>query len=321
MTAVIIKPTQQEWQNSRPDHMNASEMGVLAGVSKYGNLVELWDKKVNRVVENVENEAMMWGHVFEDGVAQIFEKKTGLEVISSSTGDWQFVRQEEPWMACSPDRTYWLAGVKKNARDWSQKGLLECKTTVMDPEAEGNEWLLQSWYCQVQWQLLVAEMKEAHLCCCVFGYERKTVIRHWPANPEFQAKLYAIAKDFWFNNVQKKVAPTPRTAKEVEVLFPEETEGKVVIANDETNNKYIELRAIKENIKNLKKRETELADEIKMIMLDGSELKYNDHLLFTYKASKGSEKFDADRFRSENPELYSKYTYISEGTRTLRIQK
>ena len=125
MTAIVVKPTQEEWQASRPDHINASEMGVITGASKYGSIVDLYNKKVNREVEHVENDAMLWGHVFEDGVAQIFAHKTGLEVIQSSRGDWQFIREEEPWMACSPDRTYWLKDASHNARDWKSKGLLE----------------------------------------------------------------------------------------------------------------------------------------------------------------------------------------------------
>ena len=51
MTAIVVKPTQEEWQASRPDHINASEMGVITGVSKYGSIVDLYNKKVNRELE------------------------------------------------------------------------------------------------------------------------------------------------------------------------------------------------------------------------------------------------------------------------------
>ena len=319
MTAIVVKPTQEEWQASRPDHINASEMGVITGASKYGSIVDLYNKKVNREVEHVENDAMLWGHVFEDGVAQIFAHKTGLEVIQSSRGDWQFIRQEEPWMACSPDRTYWLPNATKNARDWKSKGLLECKTTTQDPEAEGNEWMLQSWYAQVQWQLLVSEMEEAHLCCCVMGFNRKTIIRHWPANPEFQAKLYDICKDFWFNNVQAKAAPAPRTEEDVRMVFPESVSGKVVEADQSVYADVQELKALNANIKMLEERQQELRDRIAVAIGDADAITFDGAKLATYKGQI-TTRFDSKRFKEEHPDEYEQYA-VKNSTRVLRLAK
>jgi putative phage-type endonuclease len=318
MTAIFTRPTAEEWQAARPHHVNASEMGTIAGVSKYGSIADLYNQKVNAIVKPVENEAMLWGHVFEDGVARMFEHKTGLEVIKSSDGDWQFIREEEPWMACSPDRTYWLEGATRNARDWKSKGLLECKTTTTDPEAEGNDWMLKSWYCQVQWQLMVAEMEEAHLCCCVMGYERKTIIRHWPANKEFQARLYDLAKAFWFGNVQTQTPPAPRTEDDVRKLFPEHTPGKVAEATDEVNQAVLDLKMMKSLVKETEAKIAELQDKVAVAIGDAESLSYQGMPLATYK-SQTSTRLDSKRLKAEKPEVYGEYA--TQGTtRVLRLK-
>lgn len=323
MSRTYVHPTKEEWQAKRPFQIGASEVATIAGVSKYGNIVEMWRKKVEKDATPITNRAMEWGHFFEDGVANVFEARTGIEVNKFSVGDWQFVNNEKQWMTCSPDRTYWIETDKSKRLpgEWSQLGLLECKTTTTDPEAEGNEWLLQSWYCQVQWQLLVAEMEDAHLCCCVFGHERKEVIRHWPANHEFQAKLLQIVTEFWEHNVQQNVAPTPRTKEEVELLFPRQSDGKVAEATEAVNSAWIELKSVNDNLKMLEERKKELTDTLATAFGDAETLEYMGQKLGTYKQNKSSLKFDTDTFKAEHEDLYNKYLVEKAGARVMRLAK
>lgn len=315
-----IYPTQEEWKNKRPYQIGASEVATIVGVSRYGSIVDLYERKRNKVTETEENKAMLWGHAFEDGVARLFEKETGLKVRDDTRGDWQFVNEEQPWMSCSPDRLYWLDG-EGDPTDYTSQGLLECKTTVVDPEEERNKWMLQSWYCQVQWQLMVAEMDDAHLCCAVFGYDRKTITRHWRADPAFQGKLKEIVSRFWFDNVQKGVPPLPRKREDVDSLFPVEVKGKTVTADDGILSTYNDLKAVRDNLRMLTERETELRDRLILSMKDAEAIVDSEgSAICTYKASRVSRRFDTDAFKVANPELYEKYCKEVEGSRRFLLK-
>lgn len=314
-----IPKTKEDWLQSRKEHINASEIGVIVGVNKYGSIVDIYLNKIGEKEQTEETTATMWGHAFEDGVAQIFEQTTGIEVIQSTKGDWQYISSEDTWMACSPDRLVWKKGATKNVKDHSQKALLECKTTTQDPEKEDNKWMLQSWYAQVQWQMMVSQIDEAYLFCCVLNHERKTVLREWKANKEFQEKLKEIAWDFWFNNVKARKAPQPITESDVKKLFPTQEKGKTQEATEEVQEAIKELQKLQEEKKHIEEREQTLKDAITTAIADAETLTVKGSKLATYK-EQITTRVDTKRIKEEEPAIYDKYN-VQISTRVLRINK
>lgn len=61
--------SKQDWLDFRSNGIGGSEVGVVMGVSPYKSALELFYEKLNPVKELEENEAMHWGKVLEDVVA------------------------------------------------------------------------------------------------------------------------------------------------------------------------------------------------------------------------------------------------------------
>ena len=101
--------------------------------------------------------------------------------------------------------------------------------------------------------------------------------------------------------------------------------GKVIEADEQLSKDCADLKIIKDELNDLTTKKEELESNIKMFMGDAEALAINvkDYgrkggacqVLATWKAAKDSEKFDANRFADENPDLYTKYLVSKPGSR------
>lgn len=319
MAVEIIRPAnREEWLEIRKTGIGSSAIGTIAGVNPYESRFELYQRLRGLIPAKEENEDMKQGHELEAAVASMFERSTGLEIIQRSSIDWMFRNSDKPWELASPDRTYWLSSAKKNGKDWQSKGILECKTTKRKDVSEDN--IPDYWFAQVQWQLGIGGMQEAHIAWlnkwgCEFGYKKIEF------NKTLFEMLEDIAEDFWFNNIKGGVEPVEMNASDVKRVFPVEQTGKVKMAD-------AELIELIDKYKRLKKESSSVDGQIETIksklvvaMCDCESLKTEDGVvLATFKANKSTDIVDLKTLENENPELVKKYTHTVMGNRILRIK-
>ena len=166
MATKVIRPqNREEWLKYRESGIGSSEVATIIGVNPWETPYQLWRRKMGLDAPKQENFAMKAGHYLEDAVAQFWKDETGCEIIKRSAIDWLIVNTEKPYMRVSPDRTYWLTGQPHNAQN---KGILECKTTQLSIDPSD---LPKHWFCQVQYQLGVAELQEGSLAWLCSGRE------------------------------------------------------------------------------------------------------------------------------------------------------
>ena len=76
--------TEQEWLTYRRQGIGGSDVAAILGISPFRTARDLYDDKLNiaSAVDDTGNwVALEMGHLLEPLVAQIFTKKTGLEVF------------------------------------------------------------------------------------------------------------------------------------------------------------------------------------------------------------------------------------------------
>ena len=151
----MARTPQERYRKQRSCHNRRTE--------PVGNPYQLWRRKLGLDPAKDETFAMKAGHYLEDAVAMFWHDETGREIIKRSAGDWIIANKERPYLQVSPDRTYWLSGMTKNN---SNKGILECKTTQMKIDEDD---LPKHWFCQVQYQLGVAELEQGSLAWLCSG--------------------------------------------------------------------------------------------------------------------------------------------------------
>lgn len=313
MATQIIRPRdRQEWLQYRKDGIGSSEVATIVGLNPWDTPYRLWRRKRGMDAPKEENFAMKAGHYLEDAVSKFWADETGCEVIKSSAGDWLIVNPDKPYLRVSPDRTYWLKGCAHNAQN---KGILECKTT--QKTIDEND-IPKYWFCQVQYQLGVAELTEGSLawlsCGRDFGYRNLSFV------PDFYGWLEEEVEKFYFDCVKNGKEPAMIDAQDVLTKYTTHVGGKITEVTEEVYNAYKELKEVKKQLAELDKQKEELEERLKVGFADAEAISYCGATLATWKAPKPSNRFDEKAFRAENPDLADKYMHEVQGARRFLLK-
>lgn len=313
MSNTIIRPKDRtEWLKYRESGIGSSEVATIVGLNPWETPYQLWRRKVGLDAPKQENFAMKAGHYLEDAVAQFWHDETGQDIIKSSAGDWLIVNDERPYMRVSPDRTYWLADMPHNNVN---KGILECKTTQMSIDADD---IPKHWFCQVQYQLGVAELEQGSLAWLCsgreFGYKNLALV------PDFFAWLVEEVEKFWLDNIQGKQEPTAANVQDILLKYNRHTDGKIVEVNDDIFAAYKDLKAVKDELSAIEEKKAALEEKIKLGFGDAEAISYGGQTLATWKAPKPSNKFDAKAFTAAHPDLAKEFTFPTQGARRFLLK-
>lgn len=313
MSNTIIRPKDRtEWLKHRESGIGSSEVATIVGLNPWETPYQLWRRKVGLDAPKQENFAMKAGHYLEDAVAQFWHDETGQDIIKSSAGDWLIVNDERPYMRVSPDRTYWLADMPHNN---ANKGILECKTTQMSVDADD---IPKHWFCQVQYQLGVAELEQGSLAWLCsgreFGYKNLALV------PDFFAWLVEEVEKFWIDNIQGKQEPTAANVQDILLKYNRHTDGKIVEVNDDIFAAYQDLKAVKDELSSIEEKKTALEEKIKLGFGDAEAISYGGQTLATWKAPKPSNNFDAKAFTAAHPDLAKEFTFPTQGARRFLLK-
>lgn len=319
MSNTIIRPSSQaEWLEVRKKGIGSSEVGTILGLNPWETPYQLWRRKTGRDPEKPVNFAMTAGHYLEDAVSLFYRDATGKEIIKASAGDWIIRSNEQPFMQVSPDRTFWIPGKTKSN---TNKGILECKTTQMDVDAES---VPHYWFAQLQYQLGVAELPEGAIAWLTQG--RNFGYKEFAFDEEFFAYMKEEVIKFWYDNIVGDQEPDLQTVDDVLLRNPRHTPDKILQADDELIEACRELKEIKESLSTLDDRKKELEAKIKLAMVDAEALVADITggkkmtTLATWKAAKDSLKFNDKRFAEENPDLYESYKETIPGSRRFLLK-
>lgn len=312
MSNVIIRPKDRsEWLEYRKSGIGSSEVATILGLNPWETPYQLWRRKVGLDEPKEENFAMRAGHYLEDAVSMFWHDETGRDIIKRSAGDWLIQSKERPYLQVSPDRTYWLG----ESRSPEAKGILECKTTQMRIDSDD---IPKHWFCQVQYQLGVAELTQGSLAWLCsgreFGYKDIALV------PDFFAWQVEEVERFWVDNILGKAEPEALSVEDVLLKYNRHTGGKVLEVSEEIFKAYQDLKAVREQIDGLTERKEELEARIKLCFGDAEAISYGGDTLATWKAPKPSEKFDAKAYQTDHPDLVKPYIKTTQGARRFLLK-
>lgn len=310
--------SQQEWLEARKHGIGASEAGTILGLNPWETPYQLWRRKVGIDPEKPVNFAMTAGHYLEDAVSLFYRDATGKEIIQASKGDWMFRNDKYPFLQVSPDRTYWIPGAKKND---DNKGILECKTTQLDVDAEN---IPHSWFCQLQMNLGVAEYEQGAVAWLTQG--RNFGYKEFEFDPEFFEYLKEEVTRFWVDNIKGMKEPDLQTVDDVLLRNPRHTPDKLIVADEELIEACRELKELKESLSTLDDRKKELEATIKLAMGDAEALVADitggkkQTILATWKAAKDSLKFNEKKFAEAHADIYETFKETIPGSRRFLLK-
>jgi putative phage-type endonuclease len=187
-----------EWLALRRQGIGGSDAAAICGQDPWRSRFEVWAEKtgVLDTPERPETEAMRWGRILEDLVADELERSTsGLALFRCGS------------MLAHPTRRWMLANIDRGAVLGDEVGIVECKTTGAwsaggwDDDAVPERYLLQGMH-----YLAVTGLPWVIYGVLIGG--QRLEVRKVDRDDELIGHLVALEAEFW-EHVISKVAPAP----------------------------------------------------------------------------------------------------------------
>jgi putative phage-type endonuclease len=323
----------QDWLNYRRNGIGGSDAAAIMGVSPFATARDLYFDKKNLKNQNPNEEEENWvakkvGHLLEELVAEIFAKKTGLEVYPVHK---MFQHPIYPFMLADVD--YFIAFPDGTT------GILECKTTNYNCKDKWDDNTIpQNYEYQVRHYMAVMNIDKAYIACLYGNNANEFIIRKIERNALDEEELIQEEQYFWDEYVAKGVEP-PYTERPDLVLkslqehigaaskgLPEMSLDKGLAKKVE---KYLKLADNKKKLEVDKKRIEEEQKQLSIpiieelgkccnALIEDNGVKYNITYNPTYRTSIKKEQLI--KLKTLHPDIYDEFVDTSE-SRTFRVKK
>lgn len=291
----------EEWLEARKLGITGTDLGGLTGISKYSTPIKVYLDKTGELEPIEDNEAMYWGRVMEDVIAKEFQARNTVKINKVNA---ILKHPEYEWALGNIDRLI--------TNDAGEKGILEIKTVseYIKTSWDGEE-VPPQYMVQIQWYMYVTGATYGYFAALIGG--NKYVQKYVERDEELINMLVDIAKDFWENNVIKRIAPlvdgSEASTDLLNSLYPQSEAGTEIHLPDEAIElieKRIELKA---KSKELDVEISECENKLKDYLKD-NEIGVISDFKVTWK-SQSRTSIDSKKLKAEQPELFKKYSKTS----------
>ena len=195
--------SREQWLEYRRLGIGGSDVAAIIGLSPFRTARDVYyDKLGIAAVEGYEGNwvAMEMGNLLEGLVAEIFRRKTGLEVYQVKK------------MFQHPDHRFMLADVDSfiTTPDGT-KAILELKTTNYNAKdrwwRDGREIVPPYYETQGRHYMAVTDIDRVFFCCLYGNTEDEAIIREIRRDAAYEEEMIFLERQFWEDHVQKKVPP------------------------------------------------------------------------------------------------------------------
>ena len=240
MIETIPFTTEDAWRQARALDVTSTEIAALFGCSPYLSEYELWHRKRDKVITELEaNERMTWGLRLQDSIAAGVAQEQGWTIRRMT----EYLRDPELRLGASFDFGIdWTVNAEQVVKETN--GLLEVKNVdslqfkrgwLMDKDLETGQESIESpphIELQAQQQLLVSGRAFLYLGALVGG--NTLHLLHRLPDPKIHAAIRAKVRAFWAS-IEANTPPEPdfkRDARFIAQLYGFAEPGKVLDAMD-----------------------------------------------------------------------------------------
>jgi putative phage-type endonuclease len=333
---IVISTTnidRNDWLNYRRAGIGGSDVSAILGVNKYKSAFSLWADKTGQAKPDQGNKATQWGNDLEMVVAQNYAREYNAQVAA-----WpQLLRSKEnPFMLANLDFLICEGDVFPNGEvtvlgptdpfPGDVLRILEIKTTGIVGRGSGHLWnnggVPQAYELQGHHYSLVTGIDRVTFACLVPG-EGLVVREREYTNATANAQIIDDERAFW-NLVETKTPPDATggqsTLEAVHHMFPVQTPGKTVEADDQLLELIAEYRRVKALVEGSEAVLKDIRAQLEYLIGDGETVEWAGQELLTLKATKGRESLDTKAFKATCPDIYQNFVRVSQGARVLRLK-
>ena len=298
VAANTLDMTREDWLELRRGGIGGSDAGTIAGLNPWRSPMELYLDKTGEIPPQPENEAMYWGTVLEDVVANEFTRRTSLKVRRRNA----ILRSvEHPFMLANVDRL--IVGIDEG---------LECKTANAFTKDKWDKGGMPEMYeAQIQHYMAVTGYKAWWIAVLIGGNDFR--YQRVERDDEFIKILIDLEKDFWENHILAGVMPdvdgSPASCELIKQMFPNAEPKTRINLSEEAASDLDSYLQYMEMEKKYKEAKEEYANRLKLAVGDNEVGVIGDNLINWKQVT--SNRFDGKAFQKDHPDLFEKYSKAS----------
>lgn len=301
-----MKDSREDFLARRKSGIGGSDCAAILGLSRYRTAYDVWLDKTSDTVVEQQSDILSLASYLEEFTANKYAEVSGYKVRRWNA---EIIHPQYPFIKGNVDREIMRAPLGL--------GVLECKAlshfNFKKVEMYG---LPEEYICQIQHYFVCGDGRYRWGAFAVLDRDNGKLLTFnvFPDRNLGQAIVDASVV-FWQENVLKGVPPVQNTAA---VVLPH-VDGKVTDMNDDTE--LAELLNQRKEMKNLVDETRELLDGVddriksKLETVDIAEC--SGYRVY-YKGSSRTT-LDSKRIQKELPDVYAKYSKVSEASRSLKI--
>lgn len=312
--SIINFDNEEDWLKLRTKGIGGSDAGAILGLNKYSSPLTVYKDKVDGIKPNLDDNAnVRRGKDLEEFVLTKY--------VQPKLRDFGYTVEKPDFMIINSDYPYLRANVdgiakSKTGPSYETSILIEikCVSVFAEDAWNGSEYngIPPYYYAQIQHYLAVTGMKRAYL---VALFDRTWSVVWYPIERDeaFIGKMLPILKEFYEVNMGMQVPP------KITYAVDKEDAAKAIASTPTPTTPSEEMTAlvayykqVSADIKSLEKAKNETVDSILDLYRKG------------FKPTEGSVKFsvstthrfNASKFKEDNPGLYEQYCEDVETSRT-----
>lgn len=292
----------KQFLEQRRSGIGGSDVAGVLGVSKWATPLDVYNSKINDVSEDDladTNEAIHFGNVLEDVVAQEFCRRTGMKVQRRNR---VYRHNEHPELIANIDRA--VVG---------ERAGLECKTSsawMADQWGEsGTDEVPIPYILQCQHYMEVTGLRKWWVAALIGGNDFR-----WypiPFNEDLADHIVKNCTDFWHQHVVKRVPPKPTNLEDIAKLYETTKDVRTIVATDEVFDALNRIKELKDSEKLLGGEQADCKMVIQEFMGEANTLIHptTGDIIATWKRSE-SNRLDTNALKKDHPDLYGEYTTL-----------
>lgn len=303
MCKVLVKTAKlryEEWLSYRKLGIGGSDVGAICGLNPYTTAISVFLDKTSTDNDTYDNEPMRQGRDLEDYVARRFSEVTGLKVRRKNA---IYYHEDHPHMLANVDRMI----VGDNIG-------LECKTaSILNADKWQDGDIPAHYQLQCHHYMAVTGAKAWYIAVVILGKEFKYI--RIDRDEEIINNLITIEENFWKNNVQTGVMPSPDGSRAADAIISQyycHARHETIFLSGYSDK--IERRLeLSELIEKLGREKKQLEQEVKLAMADADSAMCGNYEISWKNVI--TAKLDIDRIKTERPDIYRSYLKETESRR------
>lgn len=288
----------------RKKGIGGSDVASILGLSPWKTALDVYNDKLNPVIEEEINEDLRRGCLAEEFVLKTYADctgnwlKTGLDTVMDK--DYPFMRGNIDALAVEPPNT------KCNI-------VVEAKTTKA-PMSSWSDGIPEYYKSQVAYYAMLADVDRVDIAV-LFSNWQYGCFTYW-RDTEYEAKIKAAVIEFWHSYILKNIPPQPQNIEELKQAYPRIDEEISIKADEDIRTAVSELQEISNQRKALEEQEKALKINIQKYM-GGAGLLDAGFCKVALK-ERCTRRLDTSALKEAKPEIYQEYLKESQ-SRVLQI--